>query len=507
MAFLRLRSAAILVGLGAPATALACGEWAPELTLSTHASRPSAGFEATWVDAPTCSSFTVDHYEVCWAQEATAPGDPFSAEGCRVMGRSLSGKFMVNRSNSTFASRVFACENASCTDYYGLDTGQTIASAAADDDEASATTETEQWVLTSISDYADTDRAVDDTNANSASALMILPGWPGDNHLAVWWSSHSSPETIHYKRSTMAGWQDFNSATMGWTATVDVAAGVYSGTGVFVKPTHPWVIPEVAQEPGYNEVRTYRMFLQADDDGSAPFNIVSIGSRDDVGDDFGLECLNPANCTADGDTCLAGNMCGWDNSDAVVEVCGDGTEACSNLTNAGMGRFMFDNLRDSDGAVNFQEDKLRMVFTGQRTYACGSGRPSGGDDVYMAVWSPVTHVWTVDATAGCPNEKVDQRHDHGLIALRKGEYKMYAKKDNKEYKVTYYNGAAWENEQDIEIVFDGGGEVDHACLENIYTLAHRGGGKYYQAGFVRTKPGDECFGRTGGGVAYLELQN
>lgn len=475
--------------------------------MGAHTRRPSAGYALAWVDAPSCSSFGVDHYEVCWNEGSEAPGDPFNADQCRVMGRSLSGQILVNRSNTTFAGRVFACATASCTDYYGLNSGETIASASADDDEASATTDTEQWVLTSISDYADTDRAIDDSNANSASALMILPGWPGENHLALWWSSNSSPEKIHYKRATIAAWQDFNSAGMGWTPTVEVAAGVYSGTGVFVKPTHPWVVPEVQEQPGYNTVRTYRMFLQVDDDGSAPFNIASIGSRDDVGDDFGLECLNPANCTADGDTCLAGNMCGWDNADAVVEVCGDSTAACSNLTNAGMGRFMFDNLRDSDGAVNFQRDRLRMVFTGQRTYECGSGRPTGGDDVYMAIWSPAAKAWAVNSTSGCPDENVDQRHDHGLIALPRGEWKMYAKKDNKEYKVIYFTGASWENEQDIDISFDGGSAVDHACLENIYTLSHRGGGQYYQGGFVRTKPGDECFGRTGGGVAYLELQN
>lgn len=495
-----------LTTLSLEARAATCGEWAPTLDLTPITGRASTGLKAKWDAAPSCSTFTLDHYEVCWSRGGYAPETPDDALHCVNAGSETRARLMVYRAEMTHSARVFACADAACSTPYGSMDDESVATDGDLDDAASATTERELWVMPSVTDYTDTDRVVSDTTSTAAAALIVPKGWTGEGALAVWYGAQSGTATIRFQRADSAGWADFNSSSTTFSSPVDVAVGVNGGVGNLVHPSHPWVVPETTSRPGYTPRRTYRMYVQTDDDGAAPFDVVSVQSVDDVGDDFGLQCNDPAGCSADGDTCLDTYRCAWDEAQAVTELCGDGTSSCDNLASAGQGRFLYDFHKDSDGAIDFRREAPLMAFTGKASTGCGAS--SGGpDDIYVAGWNPRREAWDLDSTGSCPNEAVEARHDQGAIALPNGEFKLYVKKNNTSYTVVYFDGTSWGDETAIDIAFEGGDTIDQTCLENIYTLSHGNGRARQEGALIRTVPGDSCFDMSAGGIAFLQLTN
>ena len=487
--------------------AATCGEWAATLDMAPIAGRASTALKAKWDAAPSCSTFTLDHYEVCWSRGEDAPETPADALRCVNAGANTRARLMVYRSEMTHAARVFACADAACSTPYGTTDDESIAIADDRDDAATATTDRELWVMPSVADYSDTDRVISDSTATAASALIVPKGWTGEGALAIWYSTQSGTATIRFQRADSAGWADFNNSATTFSSPVDVAVGVSGGAGNLVHPSHPWVVPETTSRPGYTPRRMYRMYIQTDDDGAAPFDVVSVQSVDDVGDDFGLQCNDPAGCSADGDTCADTYRCAWDEAQAVTELCGDGTSSCDNLANAGQGRFLYDFHTDSDGAIDFRREAPLMAFTGKASASCGGKSSGAPDDIYVAAWNPRAEVWDLDTTSSCPNEAVEARHDQGAIALPNGEFKMYVKKNNTSYSVLYFDGSSWGDETSIDVEFDGGDAIDQECLENIYTLSHGNGRARNEGALIRTTPGDACFDMAAGGIAFLQLTN
>jgi len=489
----------IVLGIIGSAPSLAhatCTPWSPVLVAQESTAHPSSKLDFDWTNTVSnCvdSGFTFHHYEVCWNKGAygsspSAPATPAAAEGCTKVfsqGAMVAEKF-VHRAYLDFNTRIFACDNADCTDIFGDHGDETVSN---DDDDAQ--TEQEVYILEDITAYSDGDRTIDDAAANCSAALYYDLGWTYADQLALWWSTdNDGVQEIWYKRSDTAGWRSWNTLVAAdWDDEGIVAEGT-GGSGLYGSPTHPWVA-------AYDDATTrkIRLFVNTNNDGSAgpPYEIGFVDSVDEWGADFGLECDDGGDCVADGDTCVQYDYCDWEDDDedsepAVEGPCSNGLDACSNLVRAGHGRILRDYIGNG-WSINFDTQTPKMIFTGANDDGTSSAdgdcsaTGTGQDDLYAAVWNNSSELWDVATDSGspdCPVDESEDRHDPGIIPLPGDEYKRYAFEGLDTLHVAYWNGSTWEDESAVLVHFDdgsggAGSAVDPYCFDNPDAIVYHDG--------------------------------
>jgi hypothetical protein len=491
----------VLVALPTP-EALACANWNPAFTMVTQSGNESAAYTSTWAGS-------LDHYEVCWNRSTTPPGSPLAADRCESAGAGLSKSYRVHRSNRTHAATVFACDNATCTDYFSLGGSETITSGA---DDGSATTEAEQWVLSGVTSLSDSSRAVSTSGANAARVVHVPSAWANPGVMAMWYSVGGSPEHIYSIRTSGTSWPTggdrFNDTSL-WSSPVEVLTGISGAGTVYGKPTHPWVMPRYVGSG--TDHYFYQLFVHASSDGSAPTDIFSVRSLEDAGEDFDMECTTSGGCDAYTDTCPNGGFCAWDDASyAALELCSTGGVACDYIRNAGHGGIAWDYVLNTAG-VNLLLDEPMMFFTGAPDGAVCSDQGTAADDIYLARWNG--SIWDLDLDGGgCPASYLDDFHDPGITPLPFDEFKVYVQERSEigfDFWVYYWDGSALVDGAQIEIYFDGAGAIDENCLENIDTFVHVSGGNLHEGAFFKATAdtsSNDCF-TTGGGIVFAELDN
>jgi len=181
---------------------------------------------------------------VCWDKDTTtAPADPASADGCRVvLGLTTeSAELWIHRSDMDFGVGIWACQNAGCTEYYGDGTY----GASVTNDTGTATTEELCYVVVGVEDDSETARVLSESDypgITASAALMYPGGWTNANKLGIWWSyidSGSGADTVKTMHATDTGWQEWNTYS-GWSSVTKAAESGTGGPTDIV--THPWVI-------------------------------------------------------------------------------------------------------------------------------------------------------------------------------------------------------------------------------------------------------------------------
>ena len=511
----RLAVALALLVLPARGWAAPCTTWNAGYSVAPHSSKGSVALTHTWTPTANCDTFTFDHYRACWfyaASDSPPTGYPSSpnptSSTCQSLASAVgasSSTSWVQRSDSAFNSRIFACQNSTCTQYWG--DGTYGAGITTDSDRDEATTEVERWLMPSVEDYEDTDRVVADTSANVSAAMFYPEGFEdGDSEdmegvLGLWYSTKDGGiEVLRYQRAATSGWQDFNNTTWDVSA-LEIGRGT-DDTGDFGSPTHPVVLP-VVETDGMVVDRFVRMIVQVEAGAGDPYQIWQVDSLDDLGTEFGLECVSGP-CSVHGGTCADEELCDWSGAEGVIEA--DGSSGSFYLTSASHCRLIYDYI--GLGAWDPDVDDLSLIFTGSPG-SCGTGP----DDVFLAEWTG--SAWDVPVSGSCALPEWADRHDPGVIPFPDGGFKAYLHKDLDFFEVCYHNGVAWEYCREIEFVFDDGFEtaINPACLENIDTLVFIDGGPQ-EGGFVkiwvdRTTPqypsAVSCFDTAG--IAFIEHTN
>jgi hypothetical protein len=499
------------------------------MVASNSSGHESAAIDTVWVALTACDTFTFDHYELCWDKgTTTAPSSRGTADVCvAVPGAITTTSFMawLHRSNKAYGFRIWACDDSTCSDEYGMGTGESVSGTG---NAATSTTAAERWVLEDVASYSDTDRAVADTLASAASALFYPASFTTDSgYLGMWYSTQttiggSNYETIRHKKASNSGWRNFN--TTAWGSITSVAREPQpNGSGAWQECSHPWV---AATDQGGTQ--SIRMFVRCGDTAAstAHYVIYRIDSTNEAGTDFDMTC-NPfpvADCSEDGDTCVYGGLCDWAGhgaSGAVLEMCSTYNDAdCFYLDNAAHGGMAWDY--GANGGIDWASETPQMLFSGNVNWGtCSSGHGlEDPDDLYQAAWDTVAGKWQVQTTSSpdCPVPLVADRHDPSTIPLPGGEYKAYALEGHDQFYVNYWNGSAWEDEEEIELAFDDGttlGSIPtsptlHECRGNFGAFVRQGGGNADEGAFIKalneTLGHTTCFG-SATGLIFAEHRN
>lgn len=479
----------------------ACPAWDASFLAMPARGHASSTLSYTWSPVPACDGFSFDHYAVCQDHGAldahvappSTPGDPGVTCETVVPGRRTTrATEWVGRSHTAFAARIFACGDADCTVRYS-DVARTTHTAHGVD------TATERWVVRGVSGVSDPDRAIPDTDATAATALVYPDGFPDAGHLGVWFSTATGGgQNIRYVRAAVQGWRDWNTGGVAFSAPVDIASSAVGG-GAFGWVTHPWVVPAVDAGVPY-----VRMYVQADDAGDGPdgtpFTVYSVDSVDGAGTDFGLTC-GSAGCVEDTGTCAAGEPCDW--AAAAVEELG----AADGLASASHGSMLFPWLEDEDGAIDFATESPILAATG--TSSCGSG----ADDLFLGDWDGVGWSVPVDGV-GCAVPALEDVHDPSAVPLPDGSVKVYMQVGHEGFQVCRAEGTTVSDCVPIELAFDDGTSL--GALDNVFSTCAGN----FQAFLMDTSPaprqaallalngtGGSCFARGQGGIVVVELRN
>ncbi len=479
----------IFVG-GGLSYALPCTEWNAGFAAAPKSGKEARAVATSWTGVGAdCDSFTFHSHQVCWDKDTTtAPTTPAGANECAtVLGRTTTAKDLwIHRSEMNFGLRLFACQNASCTEFYG-DSAGTGATASNDYDDA--LTERLCFITEGITGDTDTARVLSEADYGSAvlasSALFYPSGWTDADKMLLYWSHKSGGEDVIKARvAGDTGWQEWNTYA-NWE---EVTSGVYdslvaeSKTGTsnpFNTVTHPWA---VATESG--STKAIQLFVQAYDSTGAQSEIYTLDSTDETGLDFGLECTDSGGCS----DCAYEDMC--DYSSATLAVDADADAADEWLDNAAHGRIMWDYV--AEGAVDYASDSPGLLFTGQvdGTTCPDLGIPPGPDDMYRAEWDSSASAWDVVDGMPCPTPMGDgnNQHDPGVTPLPDGEFMAFVKIAEAEARVYYFDPGTevWEDDRDIRICFDSGTdpcgspatdctEITTDCVANIDSIVTSSG--------------------------------
>lgn len=506
---------------GGVAWALPCTTWTPQLVLSKTSTHESAAFDFAWTNPVTnCDTFTFDNYALC---TVAGPAAPTSTTGAGVQCKKVTTRtytsavnHFVHRSNKEFSARIFACQNTSCTQYYGDGTYGSTVSSYTDTE----TTDSEVWVLEEVGGFNDTSRLILDGNATASGALMYPSGFTDADRLGIWWSTEvSNVENIRHKRAQDSGWQSWNTYSNWTSPDTDVAREpVAASTGLYEKCTHPWI---AAMDDGTTQ--SIRLFVNCGATGAT--SVYSIDSVDEYGADFDITCTSGGGCAADADTCPYNSLCDWDDVSAdggaaVEEICHDETAGCFYLDNAGHGRLMWEYI--ANGAVDFATDEPRMLLSGSpESPGCASALAA--DNLYVASWDiSGTPFWDIATSGSCPTDAISASHDPGVIPLPNGEFKAYYRDGMTQYYVAYWDGSGWVDETAIDLAFDDStydGSINstlQTCLENVDALVYINSGTPVEGAFFREVKHDGsngCFSADGtsggafGGIVYAEHRN
>jgi len=482
-----------------------CTEWDAGFSASAKSGKEARAVATTWTAVTECDDFSFHSYRVCWDKDTTtAPTSPAGADDCRVvLGLSASSKdLFIHRSEMDFGLRLFACQNAACTQYYG-DGGGTGSTVANDDD--SASTERLCFITEDVSDDQDDDRVLSTADYGTAvmavDALMYPTGWTKANRLGLFWSHRESGEdVVKMKVADDTGWQNWNTYSSWSSDTLVAESGTGGATDVV---THPWV---VASDDG--STKAVRLFVHAYDAGSGgpdQSEVYSADSTDEEGTDFSLECTDPGGCT----DCAYGDFC--DYSGASLAIDADGDAGDEYLDSAAHGRIMWDYV--ASGAVDFTSDSPGMLFSGdvQAGPTCTQAGSAGPDDIYRATWDSSGWAWDIEDDGTCPESMGDgdDQHDPAVTPLPGGEFMAFVKVGG-DVRVYYWDptATAWEDDRTIRVCFDSGADpcgspttdcttLTTDCMANVASLVtHTGapqGGIFFHVG-ESGKPydGDTC---------------
>ena len=475
-----------------PAAHAACS-WTPALTLSAHSTHASGAFSVTFgtVNQSTCGTFTLHHYQIVLNDSAT----PTSPTDGLMFGANASPKStFVHRADRLYYAKVYACDDAACTDVLGDGAGETITGTST----GSGTTEAEVWVLTSVADQSDTSHyVVSSDSATSPSSFFYPPGWTREGQLALYYSE--GDDEIYMPYTDADGWQDFNDTA--WTDNGVVAESQGGGTD-FDGTSHPSVLPVVTGSG--NRVR-----MLAQNSGSSKKHLVTVDSTDDTGDDFNLTC----------GTCCAGGTAGecyW-SSVASVAICADSTSGCSHLARALHSRWQWDLI--AYGPPVLASEYPTLLFTGSEDGNAGCDVEGGStDDVYGATWSG--SAWAVDMTSSCPTDPfaVDE-HDPAVTAYPGDEFKVYVVDSSSPYDVvTYYqrSNGTWEAQTPVPTFeLEDSTVITGDCLADLDSFVFNDSGTPREGMFLKVaEDGDTNFeghlcnsGTAAAGIYFAELSN
>ncbi|MBK6580274.1 MAG: hypothetical protein IPG17_29745, partial [Sandaracinaceae bacterium] len=187
-------------------------------------------------------------------------------------------------------------------------------------------------------------------------------------------------------------WQNWNTYSS-WDTQHEVARDpVEEPDGQFIECTHPWVVPD---QTGYDRIR---MYLHCGDSGAAPpvFEIWSLISTEEVGADFGLLCQTSPGCDADGDPCVDGEHCDWEDTEAdggaaVKQIGADGRSGSWYLDLSGHGRIVWDYVWYG-GSTSGSDEPGMMFGPGVTSCLNDDGGP----------YQPPGSAWEVPTDSGCP---------------------------------------------------------------------------------------------------------
>lgn len=496
----------LLSAIVAPGLAQA---WSAGYSVGPKTYKESAALTHTWNAVSECTTFTFHHYAACYFEgDVTPPSAPSSPSGgtCFTLSTNrttTSADQFVHRSDRYYYSRIFACQNTSCSQYYG---DGTAGCGAVSGDADTAHTDKERWVLVGVEDYEDEEyRVVDDPAVTASAAIFYPSGWTYAGYLGLWYSTQEDgADVIYYKRATSSGWQNFNNTS--WTTPVLVAQEVPEGD--FLDATHPWVIP--VHE---GSARYIRMFVHTGYGMDGIFTMYSIDSYGSEGSDFDLTCGNPFGCSVGGGTCGHGDECDW--SSAWEEICDDGIAACDYMESAGHGRILWDYI--AYGGVDFGSDAFSMIFTGDIADSCEDGEDP--DDIFQADWLPeaTPPQWSVpDVDVDeCPDMVEDGGHDPAMTPLPEDSFKAYWASPvmgSQVHRVCYTDDVvSWGDCSEIDFAFDDStrlGTLDSSlldCVGNMDTLVFVGTSGPKEGAFLQAGTKEGCFASHS--ILFAELRN
>lgn len=503
-----------LASLALPADAKAACNWSPTLTMTPAADSESHGFDFTWVVVPTagdCASFTIDHYRVV-LKEGSYPTGPNSGR-VFAYGTSAAGTALPHRAEREFYARLFACDNADCSDVFGNVAGEGIDTDAADDAREIDTTDPESWAIVGLNaNDGGIASTVVPTTANDPTSFFYPPGTTHAGTLALYvYRSASGYQHVVYARNGSSGWDDFNRST--WSVYMDEAFGSHTSDLDYDDVSHPYA------RPVDNGMDVVVRALAQNQGTSGYWHVDWTDSVDDIGDDFDLTCSS----------CCAGassTECDFPTAEAAspptagVAVCADSSASCYELKDALHGRWMWDYI--ADPVPDMTSDSPTILFSGSPDGVTCSAVGGGQADIYQATWDPVGETWEVLMDGSCPDAIITDAHDPGIIPLPNGDFKAYVVDASHELVIHYYNGVteSWETGTSVvEIYFEGDSTVvDHDCIANVDAFVHVDGGPL-EGMFFYLAPSDGAFevgycdqgsdysGSAYSNIYFAELQN
>lgn len=511
------------------AWAAPCGNWDAGYAVGQTSGHESEALHHTWTALTSCDTFTFNHYMSCHNDDTrpfSSPSVPSTPTDSGVICYRLSNYLSatssdeyVYRSYRKYAAKIFACSSSvGCSDYYGDGTHGAPGATVTNNADGSTVTDPERWLVKHATGYDSAANAGWVISADVlASAAMFYPdGFTDVGKLGLWYTVLDGDlnSVVMYQETDSTGWTDGSDdmVTRAYTTAIPVAQE--SAGGDFYKAGNPWVVPAVNDDDD-NYVRMYLQVGEYTED----YNIRSLGSFDENGTDFGLECSDSLGCDVDtGGTCAYNDLCDYNGVPTVEEICPDKTSAgCFYFNHAGHGRIGWDST--DHGPVDFSTDTPFMLFTGRGDIDYCDGGP---DDVYEATWnigSGLWHVYTHTASGhGCPNIQFQDGHDPYILPLPNGGYKAYyneAPGDGSAAVVCYSNDAnpgSWEDCVQIVMGFDDANPWDgmptdpHSCVGDTEMFAYQDGGTRHEGGFTLTQNGMDCFA-TGNRLLFIEHMN
>lgn len=508
-------------GVSGLSYAITCPTWNANYTLAPLQYHESAAIRHQWSPRGSCDTFTFHHYLACYYSghaddPPAAPPDVPNESGstCVDLGTASSASSFnqfTHRSSRAYNARIFACQTASCDQYYGDGSyGYNVTY-----DTAEEATDPERWVLEDIEDFDDSDRVVLGDNVGGPGALFYPDGWTSEGVLGLWFIDVDEEIIIYYTSPGTAGWMNFNTTDM----AIPIEVARESPDSSFAGATNPWVVAEEEVEGEEVVDRRIQMFFHTGT-GSA-LDVWSVSSVDEDGTDFNLECLSTSCAVSGGGTCAENDMCDWDSSDATMDLCRDNSAGCYYLASAGHGRIMWDYVLN--GAVNFEVDQPGMLFTGDNFHgACSYG--GGPADTYQATWSDTGMAWEVPLSGSCPeyDPNMEDRHDPAVIPLPGGAFKAYVMDADagQQHLVCYSDdGETWDDCANIEFAFDDGSRLGSTtedpmpCLGDLDALVFLDVGGPHEGGFLQASEGDGVSACVvagpfaDGGIVFVEHRN
>ena len=452
---------------------------------------------------PTLPLFSLDHYRVVLDDDAA----PTSVTDGKVYdyGSTAGTKYaLVHRAERTFYGKVFACDNADCTDVWGDDACESVAT---NSDVDSDTTDEEVWLFQDVANATDMDHFVaDNADGCGAASAFFFPvtgssDYTDEDKLVVYCSDGSGQ--IKRMLSTNSGWESdgynyphdvASPDSPAWAAAPAVVTQSMTETGAcvadeckeFDKVDHPWAVPAT-------DGTDYFVRLFAQNNGANDFkHVVMVDSGDDQGTDFELTVSTPSYTCA-----TTGTECDWP-SVADVVIAADSTAGTGYLFSALHGRLAWDQIADEatdDGALDVStsgDEPFMVVSAKPNTTTCSAYAPGTSDpDVLMAEWDASSQLWEVSKSSSptCADDwAAADCHDPAVTALPGDEFKMYAVQwegSTHLIHIFYFDGTDWETETSTPIFkLEDGDVISPECLANPATVARVDDGTPYEGMFV-----------------------